>query len=322
MINNPEDHKELLEGYREWLVLKKYSSKTASSYCGTVRRFLSWIDAENVELMGVGYNDVLEYMKTLKTKGNKVRTQQTNGSTLRHLFDYLIDLEFVTENPASNLKFQGIKRKVLFEVFSSEELHKIYQSYSTEINVQRIITERGILRMPPQKMTELARKRNKIILGLLIYQGVSAAEVGNLELTDLQLREGKIKIHGGRRTAGRILKLEAFQIYDLMDYLAETRKAILEVTGKQTDKVFFSTGSSLNFPNLIAKLVESLQNLHPQLKNIQQIRSSVIVNWLRIYNLRKVQYLAGHRYVSSTEAYKVNDVDGLKQELSKYHPLS
>ncbi|GEM_PF-3189705 len=37
--------------------------------------------------------------------------------------------------------------------------------------------------------------------------------------------------------------------------------------------------------------------------NAKQLRASVIVKWLKMYNLRKAQYLAGHRYISSTEAY-------------------
>ena len=34
-------------------------------------------------------------------------------------------------------------------------------------------------------------------------------------------------------------------------------------------------------------------------------------------NPYQVQYLAGHRYVSSTEVYRVND---LEENIAKYHP--
>jgi len=53
----------------------------------------------------------------------------------------------------------------------------------------------------------------------------------------------------------------------------------------------------------------------------QQIRASVIVKWVKQYNLRKAQYQAGHRYVSSTEKYLQNEAEGLKQEIEQYHPL-
>jgi integrase/recombinase XerD len=55
--------------------------------------------------------------------------------------------------------------------------------------------------------------------------------------------------------------------------------------------------------------------------NAKQLRASVIVKWLKMYNLRKVQYLAGHRYSSSTEAYQQNDMEGLSEEVNKFHSL-
>ncbi|MEM7393068.1 MAG: integrase, partial [Verrucomicrobiota bacterium] len=53
----------------------------------------------------------------------------------------------------------------------------------------------------------------------------------------------------------------------------------------------------------------------------KQIRASVITNWVRKYNLREAQYLAGHRYVSSTERYQKVDPKNLKKAISQYHPL-
>ena len=55
--------------------------------------------------------------------------------------------------------------------------------------------------------------------------------------------------------------------------------------------------------------------------NAKQLRASVIVKWLRMYNLRKVQYMAGHRYISSTEAYQQSEMEGLTEEVNKFHPL-
>jgi integrase/recombinase XerD len=56
-------------------------------------------------------------------------------------------------------------------------------------------------------------------------------------------------------------------------------------------------------------------------KSIDQIRASVIVHWLKLYNLRKVQVMAGHRYISSTENYKANNLDDLKEDIKNYHPF-
>jgi integrase/recombinase XerD len=31
--------------------------------------------------------------------------------------------------------------------------------------------------------------------------------------------------------------------------------------------------------------------------------------------------MAGHRYVSSTEAYLINDLEDLQDDIEKYHPI-
>jgi site-specific recombinase XerD len=59
--------------------------------------------------------------------------------------------------------------------------------------------------------------------------------IQGLKVQDLQLREGRIIIHRQRRTAQRVLELEASQVYELMDYLADTRKQLLQVYGEETD---------------------------------------------------------------------------------------
>lgn len=305
-----------LQKFNEWLIIKGHTSGTANSFTNTAERFIKWLEEQNIEIENASYNDVLAYVSYQKKRGNKQRTVQVNTNVIKHFYNFLQQDEQVTENPASNVIIKGIKRKTLHEILSTEELETIYKSFDAG---KRMYEKKKI---PPQANNELARQRNKIILGLLIYQGMRTEELARLELQDLQLREGKINIQGSRRTEGRLLKLEAHQIYDLMDYVHTIRKQILEVTKKNTNKVFISVGASLNFNNIMAKLVKSIQEKHPKIKDSKQIRTSVITNWLKVHNLRKVQYMAGHRYVSSTEAYQLNNIEELQDDIKKYHPIA
>ena len=40
-----------------------------------------------------------------------------------------------------------------------------------------------------------------------------------------------------------------------------------------------------------------------------------------IAKLRYVQRTTGHKYISSTEAYLVNDLDDLQKDIEQYHPI-
>lgn len=63
------------------------------------------------------------------------------------------------------------------------------------------------------------------------------------------------------------------------------------------------------------------QGINPAITNALHIRGSVIIGWLKLHNKRQVQYLAGHKFVSSTEAYAIQEMNTLQDDLSKHHPF-
>ena len=116
---------------------------------------------------------------------------------------------------------------------------------------------------------------------------------------------------------------------DMYDYVMSVRKEILQINPKrkyqkrqETDRLFIGDGGiNSEISNKITQLMISVRKLNPNVLNAKQIRASVITKWLRMYNLREVQYLAGHRYISSTESYLENEMEGLKEEVDMFHPL-
>ena len=136
------------------------------------------------------------------------------------------------------------------------------------------------------------------MLSLLVYQGIKTEELIKLETKDVKVREGKIEIPGGLRSEGRILQLESHQVLELYDYVNNIRKEILTKSGQQTDKLFVSIegGDSLN--SCMHRLMFWVKRKNKLVVNAKQLRASVIVKWLKMYNLRKVPYLAGDHYIS------------------------
>lgn len=159
------------------------------------------------------------------------------------------------------------------------------------------------------------------MLSLLVYQGIKTEELDKLEVKDVKLREGKIEIPGGLKGERRILKLEAHQVLEFYDYVNNTRKEILAKSGQQTEKLFVSMEGGDSFSSCMTRLMFWVKKKNKLVVNVKQLRASVIVKWLKMYNLRKVQYLAGHRYISSTESYQQSEMEGLTEEVNKYHPL-
>ena len=75
-------------------------------------------------------------------------------------------------------------------------------------------------------------------------------------------------------------------------------------------------------PGCVDFLKRLLRQLCPRYRNFIQVRASVITCWIKQHGLRKAQYLAGHRYISSTEHYLHNDFEQLQNDLDLFHPLN
>lgn len=274
--------------------------RTIIGFNRVIEIFLNWVKKEQLDIEQVRYQDILLFMKHCQRQGATQRTIQVYVNNIKHFFDHLIEQGRKESNPMKGVKVQGVKRKTLYHIFESHELHAIYNSYQDET---------------------LKGKRNKVILSLLVYQGVKTEELARLEVKDVKLREGKIEVHGGSKSERRILQLESHQVLEFYDYINNTRKEILTQSKQQTDKLFVSMEGGESFSSCMTRIMYWVRRKNKLVVNAKQLRASVIVKWLRMYNLRKVQYMAGHRYISSTENYQQSEMQGLTEEVNKFHPL-
>jgi site-specific recombinase XerD len=165
------------------------------------------------------------------------------------------------------------------------------------------------------------RKRNKIILGLLIYQGLKSEDIFNLKLEDVKLQKGQIEIQATRKSNGRILNLMAWQFMEIQEYQNQIRPTIICKNNLDAEQFFLSQKGKLTLRNSFKVLHDELKTYNRNYESFDQIRASVIVSWLGQYNIRKVQYMAGHRYISSTERYKQDNLDSLRDMIDDFHPI-
>jgi len=150
---------------------------------------------------------------------------------------------------------------------------------------------------------------------------LTATELIKLVPKDVNMREGLVSVPGTRRSNERILKMEVTQIMDLLNYVNTGREKLNNNMLQPSEKLFFNKAGSSYLSGVLSYVIYELKKLEPRLESLLHIRASVITKWLKKYNLRKAQYMAGHRYISSTESYLVNDLEGLQEEINQYHPL-
>jgi integrase/recombinase XerD len=275
--------------------------------------------------------DVLKFLKYLKNKNvqNSYRYHYLNA--INHYFTFLYKAGTVAENPCLLLKIRGIRRKILYKIYTPEDLDLLFDNY-----YQYYIRNYDDSHIPKniRKLSALNKNKNAVLLSVLIYQGVTTGETERLELNDLDLLKATVKIKGGQQSNSRTLPLKACQIGLLMNYLQTIRPQLLEYHAKESNLLFIASqdvgkGENKKTNKDTLKLsVGTFFNISNQIKtidrqflNFKQIRASVITNWLKTEGLRKTQYLAGHRFISSTESYLPNNLDNLIDDINKMHPF-
>ena len=301
---------------KDYFISKGYSTSTVEHYYKSVLNFITWLDGQGIETEQVSKGDItayLQYLKDKKSQSNGTRNIQLG--IIRQYFDFEIRHNKIDQNPTQYIKIRGTKKKILYPIFNPQELDALYNNYKLPEEDHKDRNKNWYWKY------ELGRKRNKVALGLLIYQGLTTSEVSGLKPTDVKLREGKVFIKGGRKSKERTLELKPFQIMELMEYQLQTRSELLKHSGSSSEQLFVSIGKHTDAANIWKPLTKSIKAQNSKFINFKQVRASVITHWLSRYNLRQVQYMSGHKYISSTEAYKVNQLDDLKEDIDHFHPL-
>jgi integrase/recombinase XerD len=282
--------------------LKQHTApSTADRYIREINRFLSLNETKQIDSKTANYSQLLTYIGERRKQFQKSSSIGCTLHAIKHYYCYLVQIGERKDNPAQSIRLRDKRNRDIQtqDLFTSQELE---------------------LLLDRKERYKMLKNRNQLVLSLLIYQGLANREVRNLKLSDIDLKEAKINIEASGKNNGRILKLNAKQMYFLMSYLNEDRPNLLKIESNQliisksgkpetVEGVFYITETS--------KYLFPTRNLNPV-----TIRQSVITNLLKSGNdLRIVQAFAGHKHPSTTEKYKQTHLEELKNQVLKFHPL-
>lgn len=294
----------MTEQFKSYLYEHRLRDSTVNAHVQNVGYFLQWIEVNGLhEVENISYNDLLNYVQYEQQRNKDVSTINLRISSISKYFEFLKTEGTVNRNPARTLRIKGKAKTIIQNPLKYDELLNLYNGYKT-LQKQSL----------HQSKTDLAHQRNIIIVGLLIWQGLHSGELEKLEVNHINLNEGTIYIPSTARSNNRTLKLSTQQILTLHTYIQGGTRDKLK---PQNEKLFAG-----NLHNTVCLLIEELKGINPQIRNAQHIRASVILHWLRQHNKRQVQYMAGHKYINSTEMYEVQELETLTNQLTKHHPFS
>lgn len=292
-----------MKTYKDYLRQRGYSPISIEGNLWMLGHFEKWCKRIGTDPGTIDYQTCLKYVRHLTRKGNKKKTVNHKLRRIKTYLDHLVEEGNRSDNPLADIRVKGEKRSIHYDLLESEELEDLYYSFETTGKQEIYHT--------------YTAKRDKIIVGFMVYQGLHAKDLKHLRSEHLNVNKGKLYVPGSRRSNGRELELRPWQIMELAGYLNDIREKLMERT-QDSDHLFPYGDRFIFVPNIVKKL----KKYNQKVTNAKQIRASVITLWLGRYNLRKVQYLAGHRYISSTERYLQDDLENLHETVNNFHPIN
>jgi site-specific recombinase XerD len=322
-----------LEEYKTHLtVSEKLSIKSVTEHCLNLKRFYLWATEENyMSIDNLTYLELLNFIKHCKegTCGERSRTIKIQTIKLRlnsisKYYEYLKHIGIIDKNPAKKIKLKGEQKTITQNVFTYTEIEQLYNAY---INIK---TE-----TKNNPTTPYAKQRNNVIVGLMLWQGINSTEAQKLTLEHLNLNEGIITIPKCKRGASRQLKLYPNQIIQFYKYIHETLPYLQSTdnTSRKANNQSSSAPSAKSAGNnqqlfstimhpIYHNTLQTLKGINPKVYNASQLRTSIIIHWIKVYGKRQAQYMAGHKHISSTERYELQELDSLTDALLRHHPFN
>lgn len=233
------------------------------------------------------------YINYLQANKRPKRYINEQLRALRHYFRYLIQEKRRLHNPVAHLHLRGVPRRAVYDTLSMKALREAFDLYQQAY---------------PKDLFR------QVVFSLYIYQGASTADIGSLERSHIDLEAGQIHFPGCRQTAPRSLYLASRQIVLIQNYL----KTLGPGQKPFPEGAPLANRTAYLFKHQLCQLEAPARRI----LKAHQIRASVLSHWLKSEDIRQVQYKAGHRYISSTEAYQHQDLESLQEDVQKYHPRS
>lgn len=288
---------ELVEDFLAFLKLdRSLSENTATAYKTDIEKLERFVDGGL--LLNLQRPQAILFLEALSNTGLSIKSVARIVSGVKSFYKFLVTEEHIGSNP--------------FARISSPKLPKYLPEVLTHEQVMKMIEVIDYSRFPAE--------RDKTILMLLYGSGLRVSELVTLQVNDLFMDEGVLKVVG-KGNKERLVPIGEKTIKQVEYYLHYYRK---EVATKSSgpELILNQQGNSLSriyVFKIIKKLAERAgikQNISPH--TLRHTFATVLIE--AGADLRAVQQMLGHSSITTTEIYTHIDKSYLKTVIEQFHP--
>jgi len=275
------------------------SQNTLSAYRSDLNQLDRWLQKSSIELQNSTRADLESYLHYRFKSGIKARTSARILSSIRRFYQYLLRENITSGDASAQLE--------------SPKLARSLPKSLTEDDVDALL-------MAPDTKQPLGL-RDRAMLELLYASGLRVSELVNIQINQINLNQGVVRVIG-KGNKERLIPMGEEAVGWIEHFVKEARPQILEKRD-MTDALFPSRlGSAMSrqaFWQLIkryARVAEIKKPLSPHV-----LRHAFATHLLNHgADLRVVQLLLGHSSLTTTQIYTHIAKERLKSIHAQHHP--
>ena len=276
---------------------KKLSDNTLQSYKRDITQYESYINEENLQYLKVTKEDIKNYLENLKNIGKKTSTISRNLASIRSFYQYLVRTKKIKEDPTEGIQSPKVEKRVP-NVLTSKEVELLLEQ---------------------PKAVDLKGIRDKAMLEFAYATGMRVTEIINLNIDDLNLKEGYVSCNNASKQ--RNIPLGAISINALKEYIKKARPYLIK---SEDEKSLFV---NINGKRLTRQGFWKIVKFYKEQAHIDKditphvLRHSFATHLLQNgADLKAIQVMLGHSDISSTQVYMQFQDEEIKNAYKKAHP--
>ena len=295
-----DSDRQILDAFIDNIWIEKgLSQNTLDSYRSDLEQFSKWLKKNNLSYLKTSKKEILSYLSFLFQKGLGSKTVARKLSSLKSFFRYLVFKSIIQNDPSSEV-----------------ETPKLLKSIPKSISEKEV---EALLAAPDEK-TDIGL-RDKTMIETLYSCGLRISELTNLELLNLNLRQGVIRVIG-KGQKERLVPMGDQLIALLELYISSSRKNLLDK--RHSDFLFLSTrGQRMTRQSFWHRIKHYClaSGFEPDKISPHVLRHAFATHLLNNgADLRVVQLLLGHSDLNTTQIYTEVARQRLKRLHTEHHP--
>lgn len=291
-------NKDILKEYQVYLLTEQHLlDNSITSYMLDIYKYLEYMEENNIKFcFDIGKNNLVDYLGFLDSEKYSIYSVVRKISAIRNFHFYLYK-KYKVEDVSEYIENPRFYKKIP-DVLSIEEVDMLL-----DISLNNAFDY-----------------RNKAMLELMYATGLRVSELVNLEIANVDLKEGFVRCFG-KGNKERIVPIGEVALKYLNIYLVQYRDSLKKK--RLCDKIFLNNHGNGMTRQGFFKILKGIAKDRGIDKNItpHMLRHSFATHLLNNgADLRSIQMMLGHNNLSTTQIYTTVNHEVLKENYDLYHP--